>query len=80
MISCKQSTEYVIQKEHGKLSPKQHIQLLSHMGVCSFCRLFKKQSLIISQAFQTGSIMDTKHLTPEEKEELLKNVEIKIAD
>jgi hypothetical protein len=80
MISCKQSTEYIIQKEHGKLSPKQHIQLLSHMTVCSYCRLFKKQSLIISKAFQTSSTMDIKHLTLKEKEELLRNVELKIAD
>lgn len=74
MISCKQSTQWVIQKEHGKLSIKQNLQLLSHLAICSFCRLFAKQSSLIDKAVFKSRNMEVLTLTAAEKEELLLSV------
>ena len=77
MISCKQSTEWVIKKEDGHLSVKENIQLLSHLTVCSFCRLFSRQSLLLNKAYKDNNT-EVHHLTAEEKEELRLSVQNKI--
>ncbi len=77
MISCKQSTEWVIKKEDGHLSVKENIQLLSHLAVCSFCRLFSRQSLLINKAYKNKNT-EVHHLNAEEKEELRCSVQNKI--
>lgn len=78
MISCKKSTELVIQKEAGSLSASQRFQLFSHMAICSFCRLFAKQSSIINKAIHKNAYQKNVHLTDEEKDELINNVKSKI--
>ena len=70
MISCRQSTEWVIKKEQGKLSVKENLQLLSHLAICSFCRLFAKQSKFINKAFLNSKNLVPTSLSPAEKEEL----------
>ena len=70
MISCKQSTEWVLQKQQGKLSVNQNLQLLSHMAICSLCRLFDKQNLFIDKALTKGRKIEVTYLTAAEKEEL----------
>ncbi len=77
MISCKQTTEWVIKKEDGQLSVKENLQLLSHLAVCSFCRLFSRQSLFINKAYKNKNA-EVHHLTAEEKEELRRSVQNKI--
>ncbi len=77
MISCKQSTEWVIKKEDGYLSVKENIQLLSHLAICGFCRLFTRQSLLINKVYKSKNI-EVHHLTAEEKEELLRAIQNKI--
>ena len=47
MITCKQATTFISQKEEGRLSLRQRWQLWMHLGVCKICRLFKKQNKII---------------------------------
>ncbi len=74
MITCKQSTELVIKKEHKKLSVNENLQLLSHMAVCSFCRLFQKQNSIISKALYKSDSTEIFHLTSEEKKDLFHSV------
>ncbi len=78
MINCKQSTEWVIQKEHAHLSAKQNLQLLSHFAICSFCSMFATQSALISKALQKSKSNELSHLTAAEKEELLQLVQNKI--
>lgn len=78
MITCKQSTEWVIKKEYKKLSVKENLQLLSHMAVCSFCRLFQKQNSLISKALYKTESKEIFHLTSEEKKDLFHSVQNKI--
>ncbi len=78
MITCKQSTEWVIKKEYKKLSVKENLQLLSHMAICSVCRLFQKQNSLIIKAFYKSESRKIFHLTSEEKKELLHSVQNKI--
>jgi hypothetical protein len=78
MITCKQSTEWVIKKEYKRLSIKENLQLLSHMAVCSFCRLFQRQNSIISKAVNRSESREIFQLTSEEKKDLLRSVQIKI--
>ena len=49
MITCKQATKFISQKEEGKLSLRQHWQLWMHLGVCAVCRIFQKQNKIITR-------------------------------
>ncbi len=46
MISCKEATNYISQKEEGKLSFSQRLHLWQHLLICSFCRLFYKQNKV----------------------------------
>lgn len=71
MISCRQSTEWVIKKEHGKLSIKENLQLLSHLSICRICKLFSKQSKFINKSFSKTGDLVTESLSPAEKKELL---------
>ena len=80
MITCKQSTECVIKKEYKTLSIKENLQLLSHMAVCSLCRLFQKQNSIISKAVYKSEKRELFHLTSEEKKDLFYSVQNKIKE
>jgi hypothetical protein len=78
MITCKQSTEWVIKKEYKRLSVKENLQLLSHMAICSLCRLFQKQNSLISKTLYKSESREIFHLTSKEKKEMLHSVENKI--
>lgn len=78
MITCRRSTEWIIKKEHGKLSVKGNLQLLSHLAICSFCRLFKSQSSLISQALSGSEARVTFQLSEKEKKEMLHSIQNKI--
>jgi len=78
MINCKQSTEWVIKKEYKMLSVKENLQLLSHMAICSVCRLFQKQNSLINKALHKSQSHKIFQLTPEEKILLLHSVQNKI--
>jgi flagellar biosynthesis/type III secretory pathway chaperone len=47
MISCKEATKFISQKEEGKLSFHQRWQLWQHLAICAVCRLFNKQNKVI---------------------------------
>ncbi|QEC68051.1 hypothetical protein FRZ67_12330 [Panacibacter ginsenosidivorans] len=49
MITCKEATNFISLKEERKLTVKQRIQLLLHLGICSLCKLFYRQNKIITQ-------------------------------
>jgi hypothetical protein len=80
MINCRQSTEWVIKKEHGKLSVRENLQLLSHLAICRFCRLFAYQSSFINKAFDKSKGTDVLPFTAAEKEKLLRSVQNKIKE
>ena len=79
MITCKKSTEWIIKKEEGTLSLKQNLQLLSHLAICSFCRLFVNQSSFINKALKK-SVASTPSLSPLDKEKMLAYVQSKIKE
>ncbi|HRI20260.1 MAG TPA: hypothetical protein PLA68_04880 [Panacibacter sp.] len=47
MITCKEATKFISQKEEGKLSLRQRWQLWMHLGVCAVCRIFERQNKVI---------------------------------
>ncbi len=79
MISCKQATELIIKKEHGKLMVTQDLQLQPHLAICSMCRLFEEQSAFIDIAFNKNKIIQETNLTNSEKEELSDSVKTQIS-
>ena len=78
MITCKQSTEWVIKKEYKKLSVKENLQLMSHLAVCSFCRLFQEQDTLMSEALYKSGSRKLFQLTQEEKMKLFHSIQSKI--
>ncbi len=72
MSTCRQSTEWVIKKENNELSVKENLQLLSHMAICSFCRLFARQNTLINKSLHKNERMEALRLTSEDKKELIR--------
>lgn len=74
-ITCKQATEFVVQRQEGKLSFKNRYKLWLHIGICGFCKLFKIQSDFIAK----NSPHIHKHidaaLSTEEKEKMIANLQ-----
>ncbi len=79
MITCKKSTEWIIKKEHGNLSVKQNLQLLSHLTICSFCRLFGEQSLLLNKALNKNNVSDIS-LTDLDKKNMFSYIKNKIGE
>jgi hypothetical protein len=46
-ITCKEATNFISQKEEGKLPLKKRIDLWIHLAICSMCKLFAKQNKTI---------------------------------
>ena len=78
MSTCRQSTEWVIKKENKELSVKENLQLLSHMAICSLCRLFARQNTLINKSLQKNERMEALRLTSEDKNDLIRSVQNKI--
>ncbi len=75
MSTCRQSTEWVIKKENKELSVKENLQLLSHMAICSLCRLFARQNTLINKALHKNKSMESVRLTSSDKKELMLSVQ-----
>lgn len=74
-ITCKQATDYISKKEEGRLSASQRVALWRHLAICSLCRLFSRQNKMMSQAArQSGQSTSLPALSPEEKEQIIKEV------
>jgi len=71
MSTCRQSTEWVIKKENSELSVKENLQLLSHMAICSFCRLFARQNTLINKSLLKNEKMEAVRLTSSDKKDLI---------
>ena len=74
-ITCKQATDYISKKEEGRLSASQRVALWRHLAICSLCRLFSRQSKMMSQAArESDSLNALPGLSPEEKEQIINEV------
>jgi len=74
-ITCKEATRIISQKEEGKITFKQRLQLWKHLGICSLCKLFYKQNKIITQhATHLHEHIDAT-LTPAEKETIINKMQ-----
>ncbi len=75
MITCKEATRFISQKEEGKLSFKQRWQMWLHLSVCAICRIFEKQNkVIISNAPHLHEHIDVS-LSPLEKASIVAALE-----
>ena len=52
MLSCVKATELMEMKEHVPLGFLKTMQLHMHTAMCSGCRNYKKQSLLINELLQ----------------------------
>ena len=48
MISCKKATELIEQRENSKIGIVQIIKLKIHLMMCSACKVYEKQSALIT--------------------------------
>jgi flagellar biosynthesis/type III secretory pathway chaperone len=75
MISCKEATNYISQKEEGKLTLRQRWQLLQHLAICTFCRLFNKQNKIFIKSVPHLHKHTNASLTTQQKESMIAALE-----
>ncbi len=69
-ISCKKATYLISKKEQGKISLFDRLTLWLHLGICSLCKRFEKQTgFIIKQAKHTHT---EEKLSEEAKERISK--------
>ena len=75
MISCREATLILLEQEERKLPLKERIQLQMHLAFCRFCRIFKKQNKLLSDAAKKmqDHIHDT--LSDADKEEMVKKMQ-----
>jgi hypothetical protein len=69
-ISCAKATLLLSKKEDGRLSLLEKWQLRLHMGICSMCRLFQKQSSFISSNAKSAHVHSDACLTAEQKQKM----------
>ena len=72
MISCKEASEFTIQKSEGKLSLKERFQLWLHLSICGICKLFAIQSTWLDKV--SSRIEISEQFSTEEKETLKRNL------
>ncbi len=75
MISCKEATAYILKKEEHRLGFKQRVQLWIHLAICSFCKLFMKQSRILSEAAKHLPEDNTASLSESDRKAILESLE-----
>lgn len=77
MLSCKKATELIEKRLVTKLSSVEKIQLKMHTAVCSQCAAYENQSDVIEKCIAEIHQPNDKpmKLSPERKEEILKQLE-----
>lgn len=74
-ISCKEATYLVSKREEGKLTIRERLKLYFHFRICSFCKLFARQSKYMGQ--QTAKLeeqMDEVKMEHKDKEQIRKEI------
>ena len=80
MLSCKRATELIEKKMVVKLSCVESLQLTVHKGVCSACKVYEKQSLLIDQSIKRISESqqnETPKLSEESKLQIINSLQEK---
>lgn len=75
ILSCNKATYLISLKEEGKLSLKQRVQLRAHLGVCSICKIFEKQTAMIGRTAKHAHEHKNDQLTEASKEKMQKNLQ-----
>ena len=75
-LSCFKATELIEKKLHIKLSFKEKIRLKMHKSMCSACKKYDKQSIIMDEALKKYS----NNITTVNIEELKINIKNKISE
>ncbi|MCU0320787.1 MAG: hypothetical protein MUE72_00140 [Chitinophagaceae bacterium] len=74
-IDCKTATKIISQKEEGRLSLKQRIQLIYHFYICSVCKLFYKQNKVLIKSVPLMQKKSSAVLSPIEKQQMIEVLE-----
>lgn len=76
---CKKATFLIEKQELAGLSVVEIVMLKIHLAGCSLCRLYQKQSLLISQQFAHSK--KRSHVLPDEvKQKLQETIDTRIAE
>lgn len=74
-IDCKTATKMIAQKEEGRLSAKQHIQLILHLFICKICSLFYKQNKVLVKSVPLLQKKSAASLSEKEKQQMIEVLE-----
>ena len=80
MLSCKKATELIEKRSFVNLSFAEKVQLKMHVGVCSACRSYEKQSQVIDQSLKhisTSKKPKDLKLSEENKKHIINTLEEK---
>jgi hypothetical protein len=69
-MTCKEASIVIIQKEEGKVSLRTRYLLWKHLLVCTWCKLFNNQSLLMNKIAK--QYKSSASLTEEQKEDIIK--------
>lgn len=75
MITCKEATRIIVEKEEAPVSFKRRIQLWMHLGICSICKLFQKQNKTMNRLLSQMPENETVQLSEAEKNRLIDMLE-----
>jgi len=75
MISCKEATRFISEREEGKLTFHQRWQLWQHLAICTFCRLFNNQNKVLIKSVPHLHDHNDDRLTQSEKEFIISSLE-----
>lgn len=50
MVSCKKASELIEKKEDYKISPAESVRLFIHTSMCTICKGYEKQSILLKIA------------------------------
>ena len=73
LITCREATNFISQKEEGKITFSQRIKLAIHLLICEFCKLFYKQNKFLAKNFLNLKTEDS--LTEEEQTKITRTIE-----
>ncbi len=72
MLTCKEISQLVSQSLDRKLSLRQRMGVRFHLMMCSLCRAYEKQTLLLRNAVRTYGRENTERLPEESKQRIKK--------
>ncbi len=65
--NCRKATMLFEKSQLGEMTSKEKALMDYHMNICSMCRLFAKQSLLINQSVKKWSTKEAESLSLDEE-------------